>query len=1579
MLSEPDALDVPPLTLLGMSGIGKSALALAFGRQAGIQEIFPDGVLWASLGPSPDIHGQMVKWGEALGVDVRSQRGNFECKVQLQDALFRRKSLLIVDDVWSVSDGAYFMIGGPKCRTLLTTRESPVAYGLATRSRSLQIGVLDKGSAVDLLRRLVPEGIWESTLDLERLCDKLEYNPLAITLAGRLLASEADIPSRMRKLIDELTERKQSRLDLEQIEGRLGLREDEPVSLRGILGISVNRLARIDRKRFALLSVFGGERLTWDIGAVAAIWECTKEEAEESLSRLIQHGLVQRRTDGEYNLHALFADYATEVRIKMALESLVKASDLNHWANVQMARYKLPLLIRRLIHATVERIERIGFPADEGIQLGGWDGIVIVQTGNAFVPDGTSVWELGVNSDVKGKADDDYEKRRKDPLGLDPAKTTFIFVTPRRWGGKDKWIRERQKEGIWREVRAYDADDLEQWLDLAPAVHVWLSLLVGKHPEMAEDITSFWSDWSEATSPAVSPKLLTTGRDDAVNRVYEWLRGSASPLTVRASTREEAVAFLAATLQQLPPEQLLPYISRMVIVKDERAWNHLRASQSPLILVPLFEVGDAITRAVRSGHHIFLPLGTDDSTSSTTVDLPRLRVAHTKEVLVGMGLPEVRVTELAVLARRSVMALRRKLAITPEVQQPLWAKPESARALLPALLVGAWQDTQEGDRKVIARLANTSYEDVNAVLSRWANEADPPVRRTGDTWLLVSKEDAWSLLSRYLTRDDMERFEMIVLDVLGEKNPALELEPSQRIMAGLLGKTLACSGLLREGLADTVALMGARSESTHWSNVMTSQDRSNRIVQQLLARANDDWHIWSSLSYLLRSLAEAAPNEFLRQVEVGLNGTNPPLSNLFEDKDADLLSSSSAHTGLLWSLELLAWKPDYLSRVAVCLATLTRLDPGGKLSNRPINSLRDIFLPWYPCTTATSEQRLRVLDTLRSREPVIAWRLMNLLLPKSHDHTSPTAKPRWREWVPEQEPSVTFGDLWAMEREFVQRMISDARTDGQRWTDLIEHIDDVQPEQRDAIIAGLLAIDLAACPSMDRLAIWSALRSLISRHRRYPDAAWAMPRDVVDRLLEVYKHFEPAKLIEKYTYLFVLVPEIIDSFGEDWLARQTAISAAREEAVEALYEQGGLSLLLEFSGHVEQSGELGFVLGKSDLLGAEEGILINQTLGVRDASLSLVGRGFVMGRVQTEGWEWVTSKAADIATLIPSIERQAEFFSSLPFDGRTWDLLETASPDLQRTYWSHVRPRKVPTTDCKRAVEDLLTYGRPHIALELISLYQNDAEADLAPDLITTALEQATMVSPERQEDWDVLIHHAADILDKIEASGMIEESRIASLEFLLLPFLEHGARGPKVLHKQLSADPELFIAVLSLVYGGEAQEEQELTDNDAARVRLASKLLHTWRRVPGTQDDGTVDPHALRDWVARVREGAAAKGRSKIADDVIGQVLSCAPKDADGSWPCKPVREVIEHVETERLHWGFVVGVRNSRGLVQKSMLEGGDQERQLVETYQRYANIMRDQWPRTAAALQDIADTYRSDAHRSDVSAELEEDLWN
>ena len=83
---------------------------------------------------------------------------------------------------------------------------------------------------------------------------------------------------------------------------------------------------------------------------------------------------------------------------------------------------------------------------------------------------------------VTSKANDDYQKRTENPLGLDMATATFVFVSSRRWNSKRKWERECREEGKWRDVRAYDADDLVAWLQQSPEVAEWFAGLIYRLP-----------------------------------------------------------------------------------------------------------------------------------------------------------------------------------------------------------------------------------------------------------------------------------------------------------------------------------------------------------------------------------------------------------------------------------------------------------------------------------------------------------------------------------------------------------------------------------------------------------------------------------------------------------------------------------------------------------------------------------------------------------------------------------------------------------------------------------------------------------------------------------------------------------------------------------------------------------------------------------------------------------------------------------------------------------------------------------------------------------------------------------------
>ena len=952
--------------------------------------------------------------------------------------------------------------------------------------------------------------------------------------------------------------------------------------------------------------------------------------------------------------------------------TLINNTDLNLWASRRESQSKLPQLMRRLIRITTPNIKKLHFPSDESVQLGGWDGIVQVDRGNDFVPDGNSGWELGVERNVKGKADDDYEKRTADPMDIDPSTSSFIFVTPRRWGAKNKWIKEKKGHGKWLDIRAYDADDIENFLETAPAVHIWASILLGRRPEGAIDIENYWKEWIAVTRPQTTPNLVITGREDAANKISTWLEEQASCLSLQAETQEEAVAFFAASIERLPPDFKEGVLGRSIAVENEAEWRRLSLSSDPLILIPTFGERNLVAAAIQRGHHVLLPLGLSEAETTANIALPRPYRDAVNQALHEMKVPQHEAEELATLGRRSLAALRRRLAVNPSLLVPSWAEASAARALLPALLVGRWQDSNEADRKIISGIADREYNEVNEVLVRWANASYPFVRRVGDVWLVVSKADSWLLLSRFLTSDDLRRFEEAVLEVLGQPNPKYELNLEHRRVASFLGKQLPHSGHLRTGVAETLALMAGTEFP--FADGTTGQDWADRIIYRLFSKATN-WEGWATLDEVLVSLAEASPHHFLSAADSIVTGDEPIAVSLFRQEDS--YWGGPEHTGLLWALELLAWSPHYLSRVAVQLARLTRLDPGGKWTNRPENSLRSIFLTLYPSTKAGPQQRLNVIDLIRKQEPDVGWNLMLAIVPQSHTIVHKTHTPDFRDWGTDVWEPAGSEEVSALVRELVDRLVEDVGTDEKRWNSLIPLVADLPDEQFSCVIEKMRETFTTAGQQkgVEQLLKISrkSLREILSRHMSYPDAEWSMSQERIEQLEEIYIGLEPEDLVGRHAWQFshqahFMLPETVN-----WHERRNTIENIRKAAVREIYDAGGMSDIFRLAQEAEEPALVGGILGSLMSLGSQEDKFLNQTLGTTEPHLLLLGMGYSKGRLLNDP-TWIDSKLnSPVLGQGPAL-KQANLYLCLVSEKRTWDLVKAAGVEVEEIYWRRVVP-----------------------------------------------------------------------------------------------------------------------------------------------------------------------------------------------------------------------------------------------------------------------------------------------------------------
>lgn len=301
------------VAVFGGGGRGKTTVAAETARRAAADACY-DRVLWAELGPKPEpvkVRHMLEGWGRALGIELLTEPDVEACTNRLRHEASGRRLLLVIDDVWDVRDAHPFLLGGPSNATLLTTRDRRVAYTLATTRFSYSLDLLTPAAALELLELLAPAAVDQHRLDVERLCRRMGYLPLGLTLAGGLLAVESHVPGQMQSVLQALNGSPTARLDLAQDERRLGI-DDDTVSVRAILGLSVSRLTGEQQDWFAMLASLEPDPATWDVAMAATLWKCPEPQAAATVSLFVQRGIVEPRGDAFW-MHAMTRDYAWEL------------------------------------------------------------------------------------------------------------------------------------------------------------------------------------------------------------------------------------------------------------------------------------------------------------------------------------------------------------------------------------------------------------------------------------------------------------------------------------------------------------------------------------------------------------------------------------------------------------------------------------------------------------------------------------------------------------------------------------------------------------------------------------------------------------------------------------------------------------------------------------------------------------------------------------------------------------------------------------------------------------------------------------------------------------------------------------------------------------------------------------------------------------------------------------------------------------------------------------------------------------------------------------------------------------------
>jgi len=1257
----------------------------------------------------------------------------------------------------------------------------------------------------------------------------------------------------------------------------------------------------------------------------------------------------------------------------------INSTDLEGWAKRRDCQENLPSVIRQLIRATVSSIKSISFPAGDSIVYSGWDGKLESLEETEYIPKRLSVWEISTNQDKKKKADEDYQKRKQDTLGLNPPETVFIFVTPRIWTNKEQWVDEKKKENFWRDVRVYDARDLEEWLEQAPAVGAWLARHIGKYPENVLSLKDWWEQWSIITKPPLIPELVLGGRKEEIDKIKSWLTSNPSYISVQSLTKDDAIVFLAAVILTLPENEKEYFLSRSLVVNDQNSFRHITTTcKKGLILIPIFEDIEII--AAYPNHHIFIPLSPDNTVSKEKIVLPWIGKEEFISSLEKMGLFKEDAEKYSRDTARSLSVLRRQLSTVSK--QPEWAKLDKAKEVLPALLVGKWDEDKQGDKEIVSEIAKLSYDTYIASLKKWLFKPDPPILKIGATWRLTSSLDAFFALSSFLTSSDLENFKNISFKVLKEIDPSLELEPEKRWMASFYGKISKYSKELREGIAQTLVLIAVFGDKVNSGSGLdlpcNSQTWVDNFVGEILSNA--DWKLWYSLSDILPLIAEASPTSFLNAVENSLSQNPPPIMEMFSEIE-DTFTPNSAYPHLLWSLERLAWDPNLLGRVTLILGKLARMDPGGKLANRPINSLKSIFLLRLPQTFANLEQRLKVLDLLIDKEPKIAWDLLINLLPRAHDIGSFKPKPRWRQFSEKVENRVTNKEYLEGIIGVLYRVLKNIGANGGRWCEVMEYFSNLPSQHREKVLKKLT--ESINSINEGKLELWNKLREILSRHRSFPDAKWALPEKELVKIEKLYNKLKPEDILLRFQWLFDdWWPELPEGIADrDYKKLEEITKQKRKDAIQSIKNDLNINDLIKLATQTKNPQFVGTALAEFSLADKEEEFLFS-LLDSDDQKKILFIQAYIWQKSFKNGDAYIEKVVNEALCKKWSSERKVNLFLALPQKRKVWDILKNFDVQIQQRYWEKVNPSFFDSSpeDKLYALEQLVAVKRYFIALKTATMFREE----IPPKFIAELLKKAAL--EKSIDNFNIVIFWDIEELFKIlDQSKEVDNVEIAKLEWLYLPILASvgSCRPPKMLHQELSNTPEFFAEVIKYVYkpkNEDIKEEEEKLPKELKeqRARFAWELLHSWKTVPGSDDSGRIDYQKLESWINKARKLCREIDRLEFCDNHIGQVLAHAMPDKDGNWPPEEVCKIIDKTESKELEDGFMIVIYNKSEVVIKSINEGGEQERSLAEQYKKYSERISIQYPKTSAILKKVVEVYENEARREDGEAKKRDLDW-
>lgn len=1225
---------------------------------------------------------------------------------------------------------------------------------------------------------------------------------------------------------------------------------------------------------------------------------------------------------------------------------LIDRKHIENWAMTPAAKSGMAELVSRLVMNSLPNDgSSYDIPIGSTTFIGGWDGVVESFSPQHYIPEGKSGWEFGARNDYENKANEDYYKRTKDLPDDDKKQITFIFVTPFYWGKKDEWVKTKNNEHKWKDVRVYDSDTLSQWLFKQSITSMWFGHEIGLLPDA--DVVLPEIQWEEISlgpqGIRLNPQFYTAGRERLVDELRNIIEGKPCLRAYKAPSREEAMAFIIAAGMSLPEPEKSKFLGKTVVVESKDSFRSLSRGLNSINIVTHFEDNSAVYSA--AGKNIVLvALGPDDEFSQDVTSLPISDKHALISELVSYGKSESEANRIVYSNSCNLSLIRKELGFPPIGVE--WMG-DDVSDLIPVLLLGRWNENFDADINLLAANAGSDWKKYQMSLDQWLKKSVSPLTKTGPVWRLTSPLMLWTQLSNQLDESFFSSLQDSFnnIFVLGKE------DYSDQLKKGILQSLII------------VALYGNRLKLP----IGDCQEWVNGLVKRLLHDA--DSQKWVLISAYLPLIAEASPNVFIHEINIAIEEYKPVIAALFAEKEG-LFAPQSHHTSLLWALEALAWHPDYLESVTRILLQLTKIDPGGRLANRPFNSLVDIYLPWKPHTSVDLTGRLVVLGRCLECGFPDMWRLLIALLPHPGSVTTGTNKLKWRDYEFTDEKSVTNADIYKTTEWIVSRLICTFDGNDHDLALLIEKLEPIYGSLRRQLVMWLpSAVDeIHGTKNETRKALretlWYQNLSGIKSH-------YFLSEEEMSCVRETYERTIPQDTKERHSWLFdeyfPHIPEKSDSAEDDEFDNVKQVKELRTKACEELLNLYGEDEVIAMKNIVREPQTIGETLASFE----SESITVKVCGLLGNSKDAKFTKGYLSALERNYGDETVSKLFQSCAKNGFSNDQLISLLLCFEQSKGLWNFVETLDDDIQLAYWQQASPffwggYKENVTLYK--IQKLSSVGRGIDAMNDSWIYAEEIPTKVIEDLLQSVLRSAKELN-------GAIDHHSLSVfMEKLHEREDANQDLLLTLEWMFLPAFRNDYKNSlALLNKRLCTDPGFVVEMLGYLYKSEesdSSEEDESTPAKEANALRAFYLFNQWRDIPGVSKEKKIDEKVLSEWVQSVLDIASRNKQYQHACSRLGELFSHFPEWTDEA---EKLFTIIEHIEEKSFFESYNVGLFNKRGFTTRGPYEGGEIERDNASIFKELYDKYHKRYPKVARVFKDLSEQYERMAKDMDADADI------